>query len=147
MSRVAGRDCGVYSSRMMISLRHFARSRCLRVMGVLAWLMLASTSVMAAPMNMATHHESATRLMAAAGSGHCPPAESAAHSVPAHQASPGCGGGLASTDCHCATMCASVTPVTLTQMTSVPLSPAYDRSLRIIAPEPNTAPPLRPPSV
>jgi hypothetical protein len=133
---------------MIVSLRPFARSRCLRVMGALAWLMLVSTSLLAAPMSMSGHHVSSVQGVVLATSYHCPPDGTTTDAVPAHVASADCcTGHNAMSGCHCATMCANLAPFTLPLIAEVPLSVVYDMPSRVTAPSPNTAPPLRPPSI
>ncbi|MEO7198667.1 MAG: hypothetical protein ABIY56_00445 [Dokdonella sp.] len=132
---------------MIASLRPFARSRCLRAMGVLAWLMLVVTSVAAAPMGMQA--QDAQPIQATTSitgtNAHChdggPASDSAAHLH--HQ--PDCCGSQAMPGCHCAAMCASAVPTTLTMIAAVRLSTSYRMPPRIVAPAPNSAPPLRPP--
>ncbi|MGH8192712.1 MAG: hypothetical protein ACREP2_14870 [Rhodanobacteraceae bacterium] len=131
---------------MTVSLRTFARSRCLRVLGVLAWLMLATSSLQAAPLMIeaqpfvaahaaATVHEHCNELPAArmaSQPGHAP-AMPMGHGDCCH-------GG-----CHCLAACGAVITVprsmALQQFAPVPL-PRFAST----DPIPTlAAPPLRPP--
>ena len=132
---------------MIVSLRPFARSRCLRAMGVLAWLMLVVTSVAASPMGMHAQDAQPMQMATSIAGSHChdgePASDSAAH---LHQ-QPDCCGSQAMPGCHCAAMCAGAVPTTLTMIAAMRLSTSYHRSPRIVALSPNSAPPLRPPLV
>ena len=132
---------------MIASLRPFARSRCLRAMGVLAWLMLVVTSVTAAPMGMqaqdAQPMQAATSITGT--SAHCHddgPANDSVVSVHHHA---DCCGSHVAAGCQCPAMCVSVVPTTLTMIAAVRLSTRYRMPPRIVAPAPTSAPPLRPP--
>ena len=134
---------------MTASLRPFARSRCLRVIGVFAWLMLVTTSLAAAPMGTQAQDAQSIHAAASTTAAHCrddgPASDSAAAAGIHHQA--GCCGGWAVPSCHCAAMCASAVPATLALIAAMPLSAGYDMPSRLMAPSPNTAVPLRPPAI
>ena len=132
---------------MIASLRPFARSRCLRVMGVLAWLMLVATSLAAAPMGMQGQDAPSIHAATSIPAEHCHHGELANNSAVGVHHQPDCCGSPAVLGCHCPAMCASAVPATLTMITTVPLSPSYSALLRITAPSPNAAPPQRPPLV
>ena len=147
MSRVEDLEYQGYSPRMTVSLRLFARSRCLRVMGVLAWLMLVTTSLAAAPMGMQGQDGPSIHPATSASAERCHHGELANNSATGIQHQPDCCGSQAVPGCHCAAMCASAVPTTLTMIASVRLSAGYHMRPRIAAPSPNSAPPLRPPLI
>lgn len=127
---------------MTFSLRLLARSRCLRVTGVLAWLMLVINSLAAAPMGMTgvphTHPMHAT-VAAVSEHGH--------HDV-AVKASRPCCGGMTGHTCHCAAMCsATLLPAAVVVLTSVAITTGYAMPPPSSTSSLNTAPPLRPPAV
>jgi hypothetical protein len=134
---------------MIVSLRLFARSRCLRVMGVLAWLMLVTSSLAAAPLGMEGHTvHSRHAVVAALGE----PSYHGAHSAIARLSccddSAGCCAGQAGNSCNCATACNNALPSAFAAVLgSSALGVAYGAPSRITAPSPYTAPPLRPPAV
>ncbi|MEO5829459.1 MAG: hypothetical protein ABIQ36_02720 [Rhodanobacter sp.] len=130
---------------MTTSLRPFARSRCLRVMGVLAWLMLVTTSLAAAPLGMGGHAAHSRHAAVAAVGEPC------LHGATAKTAQSscldvGCCGDLAGHSCSCATMCSSVLPsAPAIIIGSTAISVAYGLPSSANAPSPDTAPPMRPP--
>ena len=132
---------------MTASLRPFARSRCLRVMGVLAWLMLVTTSLAAAPMGMQAHDAPPIHAATSVAGDRCHHDGLAMDSAASTHHLAGCCGSQAMPGCHCAAMCASAVPATLTMIAAAPVSISYDMPPRIMAPSPDTAPPLRPPSI
>lgn len=135
-----------YALPMAVSLHKLARSRCLRVMGVFAWLMLATTSLAAAPANMDMSATHATQAAAASTSDACHDAMPASTpAIPDHHR-PDCCGGQTSVVCHCAAMCASVVPAQIRMIVASSVRPNYDRRADIDAPTPARASPLRPPS-
>jgi hypothetical protein len=130
---------------MIASLRPFARSRCLRVMGLLAWLMLVATSLSAAPTGMPM--DAAPVHAAASVTGvHCHQHMLAKGSAAtAHESV--CCSGHAVAGCYCAAMCVSTLPTALKMIAAVPLSARYDMLPPLVAPSPNSMPLLRPPSI
>ncbi|WEN15766.1 hypothetical protein PY254_03580 [Rhodanobacter sp. AS-Z3] len=130
---------------MTASLRPFAHSRCLRVMGVLAWLMLVTTSLAAAPREMGGHSAHVTHVTVAAV-GHTCHHGATAKSSPSSCLDDGCCGDLAGHSCHCATMCSSVlpaAPAVIASPTTVAL--VYGQPSSVSTPSPDTGPPMRPP--
>jgi hypothetical protein len=134
---------------MTISLHLLARSRFLRAMGVLAWLMLVATSLTAAPLGMEGHTAHSTHAVIAAVGEHCHHGmHDAGSSGSCCDDHAGCCGGQAGLGCHCASMCSSALPTCSTTITgSSVLGAIYGAPARISAPSPATAPPLRPPTV
>jgi hypothetical protein len=135
---------------MTFSLRQLARSRRLRAMGVLAWLMLVINSLAAAPMGMTgVPHSHAMHTTVAAVSEHCHhhvAANKAARSCCDDQA--GCCGGMTGHSCNCAAMCSTtLPPATAVVLASATITASYAMPLPSSAPALNTAPPLRPPAV
>lgn len=135
---------------MTFSLRHLARSRRLRAMGVLAWLMLVINSLAAAPMGMTgVPHSHPMHTTVAAVSEHChhhAAANKAARSCCDDQA--GCCGGMTGHNCNCAAMCGTtLPPEPAVVLVSAAVTARYAMPLPSSAPSLNTAPPLRPPAV
>ena len=134
---------------MTLSLRLLARSRRLRAMSVLAWLMLVINSLAAAPMGMTeVPHSHPMHATVAAASEHCHHdiAAKAARSCCDDQA--GCCGGMTGHSCNCAAMCSTtLPPAAAVVLTSVAITASYAMPLPSSAPSLNTAPPLRPPAV
>ncbi|HZX70221.1 MAG TPA: hypothetical protein VFE77_05315 [Rhodanobacter sp.] len=134
---------------MTFSLRLLARSRRLRAMGVLAWLMLVVNSLAAAPMGMVgMPHSHAMHATVAAASepAHHPVAAEASRSCCDDQA--GCCGGMTGYTCHCAAMCSTtLPPAAAVVLVSSSITARYAMPLPRSAPSLNTAPPLRPPAV
>jgi hypothetical protein len=134
---------------MTFSLRLLARSRRLRAVGVLAWLMLVVNSLAAAPMGMAgmPHSHVMQATVAAAGEhGHHDVAVQASRSCCDDQ--DGCCGGMTGHTCNCAAMCSTtLPPVAAGVLASVAITASYAMPLPSSAPSLNTAPPLRPPAV
>jgi hypothetical protein len=135
---------------MTFSLRHLARSRRLRAMGVLAWLMLVINSLAAAPMGMTgMPHSHAMHTTVAAVSEHCH------HHVAANKATrsccddqAGCCGDMSGHTCNCAAMCSTtLPPEPAVVLVAAAITAGYDMPLPGSAPSLNTAPPLRPPAV
>src|SRR5574337_98035 len=134
---------------MTFSLRLLARSRRLRAMGLLAWLMLVVNSLAAAPMGMSgVPHSHPVHATVAAASEHCH------HNVAVTQARSSCGdqagchGDMTEGSCHCAAMCSTtLPPATAVVLAAVATSDAYALPLPSSAPSLHTAPPLRPPAV
>jgi len=154
---------------MTLSLRQFARSRRLRAMGALAWLMLVINSLGAAPLGMAgmTHaHAMAVTMTAVGGPAIAEPAVvGPAVGGPAvgrhvHQTAPmaaiapsdadhaDCCGTPGTRHCACAAICASaLAPMTATTLTPLAMATIYAIPSRISPPSLATSPPLRPPAV
>jgi hypothetical protein len=135
---------------MIFSLRLLARSRRLRAMGVLAWLMLVINSLAAAPMGMTgVPHSHAMHATVAAASEH------GHHHVAVNKASrfccdnqDGCCGGMTGHTCSCAAMCGTtLLPGAAVVLTPTAIIASYAMPLPGSAPSLNTAPPLRPPAV
>lgn len=134
---------------MTISLRWLARSWGLRTLAGLAWLMLVSTSLAAGPMQMdmhgggssVAHVEAATSVVHNHGSAF---STHLASSMPGHA----CCGDPVTQGCDCHFVCAGVVhSVAVVVRAPVFFASVYDLPSRIRAPSPNTAVPLRPPSV
>lgn len=146
MSRVEAAGNHGYSPRMTASLRPFARSRCLRVMGVLAWLMLVTSSLAAAPLGMEGHSAHSRHAVVATVGEPCHYDATAKASQSSCLDHDGCCGDLAGHSCDCAAMCSSVLPSTPSAITgSAAITVVYGAPSRASAPSPDTAPPLRPP--
>jgi hypothetical protein len=134
---------------MTVSLRLFARSRCLRAAGALAWLMLVVTSLVAAPPDMEGPAAHAMHAAVATVDGHdahdtrdsAPPEACCGDHATGH-------GDQAGLHCHCASTCSSALPsFPGVNVHAIGLVMAYDMASRANAPSPATAPPLRPPAV
>lgn len=130
---------------MTISLRRLARSHCLRTMAVLAWLMLVSTSLAAAPMLMGT--DGAPHAMQTTSS-HQHHVRASLQQAPTLAADMFCCNDPMAPDCSCHSLCGIVlSPVSVLapapMMFATTYAPSFDQ--RTLAP--NTVPPLRPPSV
>lgn len=127
---------------MTYSLRLLVRSRCLRLTGALAWLMLVINSLAAAPMGMT-------------GVPHSHPMHATVAEVCEHghhdvvvKASRSCCGGMTGHACHCAAMCsATLPPAAVVVLVSVSITNSYAMPPPSSASSLNTAPPLRPPAV
>jgi hypothetical protein len=134
---------------MTVSLRLFARSRCLRAIGALAWLMLVITSLAAAPLDMEGHAAHSMHTVVAAVGEHD------AHGARDAGTSRACcddhavgHGDQAGLHCHCASMCGSVLPSCPgLGVHAIALAMTWGASPGISASTPVTAPPLRPPAV
>lgn len=134
---------------MTASLRPFARSRGLRALVLMAWLMLVITSLAAAPLGMGSAPAHAMHAATAAvgeplhhaASGHAP-----SHDCCEQHAD--CCGNPTGHVCGCVGMCASALPPTPASVVVASwIATAYAPPLRLHAPSAPTAPPLRPPSV
>jgi hypothetical protein len=134
---------------MTASLRPFIRSRGLRAMGALAWLMLVITSLAAAPLDMGRAHAHAMDgLTAAVGEPLHHQGQSQAPSHDCCAQHDGCCGHQAGHACGCVGMCASAVPPTPASLIAAWTGRSlYDRAMRVHAPSVVAAPPLRPPSV
>jgi hypothetical protein len=133
-----------YSVLMSISLRRLAHSHCLRTMAVLAWLMLVSTSLLAAPMLMGTGVATQTVQT---------PSEYQHQDMTKMQLGPtltsdmSCCNDFTFQGCNCHSLCGSVlSPVAVPAPAPVMFATTYVRLFDQRAPAPNTMPPLRPPS-
>src|SRR6185312_1276411 len=121
-SRVEGRRMRRYPPGMTVSLRRLARSRGLRTLAALAWLMLVTTA-------LALHHGSALSNHPAA-------------SMPDRD----CCGDQMAQGCHCHSVCGSVLhSVAVVVPTAMLFAVVYGPPAAVRAPSPNTAVPLRPP--
>lgn len=130
---------------MTISLRRLAHSRYLRMMAVLAWLMLASTSLIAAPMSMGK--DGAPQVVqSTSGHQHQGMARMQQVATPAPDMS--CCNKHMVRGCGCHSVCGNVLSL-VAVLTPFPVMFAvtYARLFDRRAPAPNTVPPLRPPSV
>jgi hypothetical protein len=134
---------------MTFSLHLLARSRRLRAMGVLAWLMLVINSLAAAPMGMTgAPHSHAMHATVAAASEHCHHHAAVKASRSSCDDQAGCCGGMAGHACTCAAMCSTaVPPAAAVVLTSATITVGYAMPLPSSAPSLNAAPPLRPPAV
>ena len=134
---------------MTVSLCLLARSRRLRAMGVLAWLMLVVNSLAAAPMGMTGGpHSHSMHTTVAAVSEPCHHHVAAKGSQSSCDDQSGCCGGAAGHACTCAAMCSTtLAPGATTVPVSTPITARYAMPLPRSAPALNTAPPLRPPAV
>ena len=138
---------------MTVTLRQITRSRPLRALGALAWLLLVINSLAAAPLGMAagsaSHNAPAPAAVAHAAIV-ATPAMLAAHarcdddSCCDKQA--GCCDGLAAHGCSCAAMCsASLPPESLITLAPAAIGRSYALPPSLSAPSLHAAPPLRPP--
>lgn len=130
---------------MSVSLRRIARSRGLRALGVLAWLMLALGALTTTPPGAAGLDRGAMHAtMAQAG-------ESAAHARMHHSAAccdlqGHCGGTTIDHGCACQGLCTYALPMPSADLIApAPVAVAHARSNRERMPAPETVPPLRPP--
>ncbi|MFA6230456.1 MAG: hypothetical protein WC617_09810 [Rhodanobacter sp.] len=132
---------------MNFSLRWLKRSVSLRTLAVLAWLMLASTSVGAAPSDMGVAAMHAGQAVASVNSGQPANMGSMAHGVHGMTGQSCCGGHL-SQGCNCHSACGNALPSVLAFVAmSASFATVYARPSLTPAPSPNPAPPWRPPSV
>jgi hypothetical protein len=134
---------------MTFTLRQFMRSRLLRALGMLAWVLLVVNSLAAAPMGMAGVPRShPVHITVAVVSEHCHHHVASNGSRPCCDAQHGCCGGATGHACHCAAMCNStLPPATVVVLAAVAMTARYAMPLSVMAPSLNTAPPLRPPAV
>ena len=134
---------------MTFSLRLLARSRRLRAMGALAWLMLVINSLAAAPMGMmGSPHSHVVHTTIAAVSEHCHHHVAVKGSRSCCDDQAGCCDGITGHGCNCAAMCSTtLPPAAAVIMASVATTARYAMPLPSSAPSLNTAPPLRPPAV
>lgn len=116
-------------------------------MGIFAWLMLVVTSVAAAPMGMQAQDAQSIQAATSISGVHCHNDGLAGDSAADVHQRADCCGGQAVPGCHCPAMCVSAVPATLTMLATVRLSISYRMPPQIVAPAPNSAPPLRPPLV
>ncbi len=138
---------------MTLTLRQVTRSRPLRALGVLAWLLLVINSLAAAPPGMAAGHVShPARVAAAHAAPVSMPAMLAAHASCDDDSCcnkhAGCCDGVTAHGCSCAAMCsASLPPGSLIAMAPAGLGHIYALLPSLSAPSLHAAPPLRPPAV
>jgi hypothetical protein len=129
---------------MIVSLRRLGRSRGLRTLAVLAWLMLVSSFLAAAPMAMGMHGGAAHAMAATSVAPQHDSARSnhPAASMPGHA----CCGDQMAQGCHCHSVCGSVLhSVAVVVPAPVLFVVVYGSPSPVRAPSPNTAVPLRPP--
>ena len=139
---------------MTLTLRQITRSRPLRALGALAWLLLAINSLAAAPlgrMGGPQAHPLHAAVVTLSQRGHLAatatagaPAGCADRSCCNDQA--GCCDGLTLHGCSCAAMCsASLPPESPTPLAATTTGNTYALPPSISAPSLHAAPPLRPP--
>ncbi|MEY2170234.1 MULTISPECIES: hypothetical protein [unclassified Rhodanobacter] len=127
---------------MPFSLRQLARSRRLRVMAALAWLLL----VVNAAMPMAMPAGSPNRVAHALAGTHT--GQAAMPHTACDGGHAGCCGGQLAPDCHCAAMSGGLLlPVFAAMPDAMAMAVVPDRPLPRHAPSPTASPPLRPPAV
>ena len=143
---------------MTLSLRQFARSRRLRAMGALAWLMLVINSLAAAPLGMTgmPHAHPVHATAAAVGGpaisgpaviGHVQQVVPMAAPASAGADHADCCGGPDTRHCACAAICATaLAPMAVVALTPLATTTIYAIPLRLSPPSLATAPPLRPPA-
>ncbi|TAM93720.1 MAG: hypothetical protein EPN40_13030 [Rhodanobacteraceae bacterium] len=137
---------------MTLSLRQLARSRRLRALGVLAWLMLVVNAVVAAPMGMhAMAGADAMMATPAVVVVHCHDSSAVRQVV---ESDTGCAVradcciGITGDQCSCAAMCAAaLAPLPAGQMAPLGYVATYPVPRLLDAPALAAAPPLRPPAV
>jgi hypothetical protein len=128
---------------MPLSLRQLARSRRLRVMAALAWLLLVVNAAAAMPMVM-TAGSPAPVAHALAGT-HA--GQAAMPHTACDDGHAGCCGGQLAPDCHCAAMSGGLLlPVFAAMPGGMAMAIVPDRLLPRHAPSPTASPPLRPPA-
>ncbi len=130
---------------MTISLRRLVRSHCLRTMAVLAWLMLVSTSLAAAPMFMGAN---GAPQAVHATSEHQHHGMASMQQAPTQASDMSCCNDHTVQGCSCHSLCGNVlSPVAVLAPAPVTFAATYARLSDRRAPAPNALPPLRPPSV
>ena len=140
---------------MTLTLRQFTRSRPLRALGVLAWLLLVVNSLAAAPLGMMNGlHAHTLHAAVATVSQRVPvaaPAMAASASCAGHSCcndQAGCCDGLTAHGCSCAAMCSSsLPPESLMALAPATIRTTYAIPPALSAPSLHAAPPLRPPAV
>lgn len=135
---------------MTFSLHQLARSRRLRAMGVLAWLMLVVNATAAAPVGMSMMSADAVvTTMAAVEHGHEVSMEmAAADTVAGCTDRTDCCGNMAGNPCTCAAMCVTaLTPIMVVAIDPMAFAAIYAMPRLLHAPALAAAPPLRPPAV
>lgn len=133
---------------MSFSLRLLPRSRRLRAMSALAWLMLVVNSLNAAPIGSAGQlHSLPMQSAVAEANEDCLSHVAVKGSESCCDVHAGCCGGMTTHACHCAAMCSTVPPATAVALVSVATSRSCALLLVSSAPSLNIAPPLRPPAV
>lgn len=134
---------------MTLALHQLARSRRLRALGVLAWLMLVVNAA-AAPTGM--HGMAGADAMEATSAVvdvHChdaAPLPTAAENAAGCADQADCCGGMAGNPCSCAALCAAtLAPIMAVAIDSTALAVIYAMPRLLDAPALAAAPPLRPP--
>jgi hypothetical protein len=136
---------------MTLTLRQVTRSRPLRALGVLAWLLLVINSLAAAPPGMAAGHVSHPARVAAAHAAPVPmPAMPAVHAScddrSCCKGQAGCCDGLTNHGCSCAAVCSSsLPPASLMALVPAAMGTSYALPPVLSASSRRAAPPLRPP--
>lgn len=126
---------------MPLSLRQLARSRRLRVIAALAWLLLVVNAATAMPMAPGSSVHAAHAL-AGTHTG-----QAAMPHTACDDGHAGCCGGQLAPDCHCAAMSGGLLlPVFAAMPGTMAMAVAPDRPLPRHAPSPTASPPLRPPA-
>ena len=137
---------------MTFTLRQITRSRPLRALGALAWLLLVINSLAATPLGMAAGHGSHTALAAVAHAAPVPtPAMPAVHASCDDRSccndQAGCCDGLTAHGCSCAAVCSSsLPPASLMALAPAVMGTSYALPRVLGAPSRHAAPPLRPPA-
>lgn len=142
--------CTAKLPRMTLSLRQFARSRRLRAMGALAWLMLVINSLAAVQLGMTgmSHAHPVHATVAAVSGQHCHQHRVAKGSRSCCDDLAGCCDGMTGHTCHCAAMCSTTLPPgPAVVLATAAITARYAMPPPLSAPSLNTAPPLRPPAV
>jgi hypothetical protein len=131
---------------MTVSLRSLVRSHCLRTMAVLAWLMLVSTSLFAAPMLMGAG--GALQEAVPTASGHQHQGMAGMHQESTLTSDMTCCNPHMVQGCDCHSLCGNVlSPLAVSTPAPLLLAATHGHVFQRRAPAPNTVPPLRPPSV
>lgn len=132
---------------MIFSLRWLRRSAGLRILSVLAWMMLMSTSASATPSGMGVTAMPAGQAVASMDTAQPADLSVMTHGVHGTLDASCCGGHL-SPGCGCHSACGSaLPPMAAFVAMSASFEMIYARRSLIPAPAPNPAPPWRPPSV
>lgn len=133
---------------MIFSLRRLVRSRRLLAMGLLAWAMLVTHALAAAPMGMAGvphSHAAPATIAAASGHDHHPATTEASRSCCDDQGVR-CDG-MTGHVCHCDAMCSTtLAPAMVVLDAPAAITVRYAMPLPGRAPSLDDAPPLRPPA-
>jgi len=137
---------------MKFSLRQLSRSRRLRAMGALAWLMLVVQSLTAMPMSVdmhqPSHHHRAVHSMSGVMGASCHRDQAAATSNHCCDEHGACDTGPADNGCSCAAVTSTALPsAELLVLRSSLAGTIYATQQDSGAPSLSHGPPLRPPAV